>query len=558
MASSRKSRVSKRKRSKSVAPHILESKESRSLPVLPPEIYLIIFAFATSIPEAFDTSFEGIQTERKRKLLVELMFSCTSMRAKLSIVSKSFHSIMENLLYEIIVITRFQTIPIVLDSLRHVPPGRNLPRGNTCRRLDISIPILLNHPSYYLNEAWDVGRNTLWGLLAACPNLEILIARNVYSGRDYYTGSNDTSTPHLGHNALCKTISTYCASTLHRLELSGFDLPMDRVEMMLRYMSKLEICSISDCRPFNDIQHRYGRDYSDLLYCKRRGYDENEEEEIYGIVASGKRASKSKKPGALSKKKARLLKKSQLFGNKITELYAARDHAQWPSFHGGLPPYSLPKLHSFHLNKLTERIFEFKLPSLRSLSTEEVVHEQMLFNTTLVPHVTEGPAPLETTFESMIERPSKYDIHPKYDQSPGGPYYTNPIPHSTPFGIFPNTITHLTIGFDIALAKILYFFPNITNLTWHYRGVSGLEVPFFKAHDQLQHITIRDDMWTRSRQRVITGVVNAVRGGWLLSVSDIVVVVRPLYHWRCRDPVQQNPFELCKRVGIELTVVETY
>ncbi|KAG6848605.1 hypothetical protein H0H93_015561 [Arthromyces matolae] len=555
MASLR-SGVSKRKLSQRAILNHGGSHKMQSLPLLPTEIYLTIFSFATSVPQALDTSFEGIQREEKRVRLIGLMFDCMRMRANLSSVSKAFHSIMENLLYEIIVITHFETIPKILSLLQHIPPGRQKPRGHTCRRLDIHISIRLNQKSDYLDEAWDVGRNTLWGLLdhGACRNLEVLTARTVYTHHD---AGNFIFLPHLGHNALCKTISTHCARTLRRLELSGFDITMDRIEMMLRRMSNLEACSISDCRPFNNIHNQYERRYRGA-FCGPREYDENEEEEIFGIPSDY--VWKSLSFGKF-RKNTRLFKSTLFSDQRVKDFYDAREHAEWPPFRDS-PPYELPKLHSFHLDNLTERVFEFKLPALKSLNADEVEHEHVLFNTNLVPDVQDPPT---GTAESMSvgrqnERPSKYDLHPNYRHLANGPYHTNPIPHSTPFGIFPSTITHLTIATCHAnLARTLYFFPNLTNLTWYIENKTGVfddKTPYWKPNDKLKHITLRDYDWgtifSEETKEVIGELLKDVKDGWLLNLSELVLGVRR------RSPTFDNkelPFKKCKRLGIELAVM---
>ncbi|KAG6818484.1 hypothetical protein H0H93_004625, partial [Arthromyces matolae] len=545
---SRRSRISKLNNSNhatSSTPHL-----HKTLPLLPIEIYLTIISFATSVPQAFDTSFEGIQEEEKRDRLIELMFDCTSTRASLSSVSKGFHSIMENLLYEIIVITHLETIPKILPVLQRVPPGRQQPRGHTCRRLDIHIRIRLNQPSDYLDEGWDVGRNTLWGLLSACPNLQVLAARNKYVMHEY--NLDNSPSPHLGHNALGKTISTYCARTLRRLELSGFDITMDRVELMLRYMQNLEACSISDCRPFNNIDDEYERSYSCQFFCDvPREYDENELEQIFGLIYD---YTQREEAFAKFRKGTRLIKSKTFSDQMVKGFYNARDRAKWPPFQGS-SPYQLPKLHSFHLDQLTDRIFEFDFPALKSLSTVKAMHTYILFNTNAVPDVQDA-ASTEMISDVESERPSKYDIHPIYchyrdDES----YYTNPVPHSTPFGIFPSTITHLAMAFNVNLARTLYFFPNITDLTWYLESVHTFEdgTPYWKPHTQLQHITIRDHDWTTyvsgATRRLIPAVIDAVKDGWLVNLSRLVLALH-------EPKVPALLFEECHRLEVDLTVVQ--
>ncbi|KAG6835052.1 hypothetical protein H0H93_005277 [Arthromyces matolae] len=496
------------------------------------------------VSQALDVSFEGVGGQKKRDTLTRLLLDSIRIRVNISTTSKAFHSIMEPLLYEIIVITRFETIPRILSLLRRVPPGRQMSRGHTCRRLDIHIPINLTKRSEYFDEAWDVGRHTLWGLLAACPNLEVLTARIIYIRS---AGGFPNDSPHLGHNALCKTISTYCARTLRRLELSGFDMSMDRIEMMLRYMLELEACSISNCRPFNNIHNQYPLVYP-AAFSYPKEYDQNEEEEVFGIIHNS---------DVKFRKRSRL-RKSTLFSDRMLKrFYSDKDDAQWPPFHGGPPPYPLPKLHYFHLDQLNERIFEFDLPSLRFLSTGLITDRSKLLNTNLVPDVNESDDPISES-GLVNERPSKYDIDPYYRHYHKGPHYTNPIPHSTPFGPFPSTITHLILKRDTGmnLARILYFFPNLTNLTWSITSVRHDPTPFWKPHEALQHLTMQDYDWsTRAifspkTLRMIHQVLDAVKDGWLLSLSNFVLAFLP------RTTREDLPFEKCKELGIELEVVD--
>ncbi|KAG6871650.1 hypothetical protein C0992_010572 [Termitomyces sp. T32_za158] len=53
------------------------------------------------------------------------------------------------------------------------------------------------------------------------------------------------------------TITTFLAKTLRRIELYGFEIRIDRLEMMLRYLTNLEACRIIHARRFNPRTHVY-------------------------------------------------------------------------------------------------------------------------------------------------------------------------------------------------------------------------------------------------------------------------------------------------------------
>ncbi|KAG6860053.1 hypothetical protein C0995_016442 [Termitomyces sp. Mi166 len=155
---------------------------------------------------------------------------------------------MEVDLYEIVMIFRFDYVPVLLERLKSTPPGFRIPRGHRCRRLDFYLGVRESQP--YEDDAWYEGGHTLWGLVCACPNLEILMARVVptWDGSVY---------SHLTHKSLWKIIATYCSKNLRRLELHGLQIRMDRVEMMLRYFSKLEACCIIHATCFDPDNNVY-------------------------------------------------------------------------------------------------------------------------------------------------------------------------------------------------------------------------------------------------------------------------------------------------------------
>ncbi|KAG6848018.1 hypothetical protein H0H93_004160 [Arthromyces matolae] len=242
---------------------------------------------------------------------------------------------MEIYLFEIIKISRFEQVPVLLRCLRTVPSKSTISRGYRCQRLDI---YLGSEDIFYNDEVWYEGGHMFWGLIPACPNLKILIARVI--------GAPTTPlvVPHLTHIALWKTIATHYSHTLRRLELYGFSIRMDRVEMMLRYLSNLEACRIAHVKPFDPLENVYDEEEPKereiplrfRLICLVDSWDETE------VL--------------------------RWFDSDIAaEFQESRAKACWPQFNSS-SPYTLPKLHTLHLHNLyMERIGTFSFPRLQHL-----------------------------------------------------------------------------------------------------------------------------------------------------------------------------------------------
>ncbi|KNZ81933.1 hypothetical protein J132_10212 [Termitomyces sp. J132] len=300
--------------------------------VFPVEIISCILRHATFVPEALDTSpsifFED------RDAVIELVCASMKTKASLSLVSKAFHDVMENYLYEIVMIFRFDYVPILLQRLRTTIPGFRNPRGHKCRRLDFYLGI---GKIPYADNAWYEGGHTLWGLISACPRLEILMARVVRSvyGPDH---------PHLTHKALWMTIAACCAKTIRRLELYGFQIRMDRVEMMLRYLTKLEACRIIGVGPFDQSV--------DI-------YDDEEPKERF--IACGDRSVTLRDCWDYSKMSG------WFDAPTVGEFKAAKENSHWPPF-ATSAPYILPCLHTLRLDTIYfSRLHQFSFPRLRHL-----------------------------------------------------------------------------------------------------------------------------------------------------------------------------------------------
>ncbi|KAG5635961.1 hypothetical protein H0H81_009559 [Sphagnurus paluster] len=319
---------------------------------LPIELVSCLIREATDVPEAFDTSQE--LDYRQREHILELVQESMSIKTTLSLVSKAFHKICDPFLYEIIVIYRFKYVPHLLKLLRHGQHrSGSKTRGSYCRRLDIYVTISREE---HLDIAWREGGHTLWGLIPACPFLHTLHCR--------LPGIHETPPvplehPQLTHNALWKCLATHCADTLRALELYGFYIRMDRVEMMLRYFSVLETCAITDIYALQDLQ----ADYID--WEVEPAYDQEEPPSRWtrGLWYS------QIPIGTIEGKSYDTL--SGWFDNQaLAEFETAKiyTYAAWPAYHGSGPLYLLPNLHTLSMVHANSRLDQFLLPGLRTLA----------------------------------------------------------------------------------------------------------------------------------------------------------------------------------------------
>ncbi|KAG6825447.1 hypothetical protein H0H92_003670 [Tricholoma furcatifolium] len=516
------------------------------MPYLPTEILHCISHLAAYVPEAFDTSFDAVQ-EEDREHVLQLIQESLLVKLSLSLVSRQFHSIVESFLYENVLILQFQYIPILLDRLRSVPHGHNRPLGHTCRRLEIYLGMGSDSP--YQVEAWNEGGHILWGLPIACPHIEVFIARIAHQG--VLDEWEDTfCSPLLTSNALWKTLSSLHARSLRRLELFGLSIRMDRVEMMLRYMLALEVCDISDCKPFWDL------DLFDLQTETEGNWQPDtydDEEAIFGYVIGGETIE------IVGPMNAEEATPSAHFDDTIrSELEDAILNATWPTFDGSSAPYILPRLHSLTLNTFNYRFFEFSLPSVRSLATHDVQNARSLFK--IYTKATFFPEP-------SISNPYVYDSANGNGPPPELRYkpklFPTPERHSTLFGTFPPTLTHLSIKCVASLGQILYFFPNITHLVWNVPQPERL--PFTVPHTALRRIVICDNRSSNRFERLlntVAEVIRAVRQGWLLELQEIVcrfgmderMLLVPLVMINGWE--EGLPYKDCKELGLTLSVEE--
>ncbi|KAG6872101.1 hypothetical protein C0992_009862 [Termitomyces sp. T32_za158] len=150
--------------------------------------------------------------------------------------------------------------------------------------------------------------------------------------------------PHLTHKALWMTITTFLAKTLRRIELYGFEIRIDRLEMMLRYLTNLEACRIIHARKFLPHCHVYD--------------DEEPKERKIGKLGRGTWLKDDWDYSEMS---------GWFDASTVEEFKAARENSLWPPF-DSLPPYTLPSLHTLRVDRLDlKRLHQFSFPRLRHL-----------------------------------------------------------------------------------------------------------------------------------------------------------------------------------------------
>lgn len=128
------------------------------------------------------------------------------------------------------------------------------------------------------------------------------------------------------------------AGSLRRIELSGLWMRADRFELFIRYFRNLQVCRISILEPFHPESQTFDKD----------------EEPVYILAQKFRRAS-------------RIPVGTQYMGSDAVSLL--RHHqttAAWPPYHGKRP-YTLPSLHTLHLDNIPDLLSHFRFPSAYDL-----------------------------------------------------------------------------------------------------------------------------------------------------------------------------------------------
>lgn len=175
---------------------------------------------ATHLPGALDTTYETIIQE-DRESIFESIADSMATKCALSLVSKDFHDLAEEYLYEIVT---FHRIDRILSAMKYLRTSRNgISSGMLCRRLDIYLGIGI-HGDGYGGEDWEDSA-ILWGLLPSCPNISVFIFHGWYT--NMFILWHDIGGPLVPSVALWQMMAKMWASTLRRIELSGIWMRAD-------------------------------------------------------------------------------------------------------------------------------------------------------------------------------------------------------------------------------------------------------------------------------------------------------------------------------------------
>lgn len=285
----------------------------------PPEILRNILRAATFVPGALATSYDAIATDdatasEEREAMLTAIADSMNVKRSLSLVCKSFNDMMEEYLYEIIIIHHFAHIPSLVKVLRSSRNGKR-PPGRWCRRLDLG-----QVGQRCIRESID-GDNVLLSIIPLCPNVIIFFCRP------------QTLFPPV---AFWRTMILTWASSLLRMEIWGLCIYSDHFELFLRYFRHLEACFVVNIGPpsYTDKNH----DDKDVL----------EDPGDTGI----------------------LLRYIDEETQALIRHYRKIAASGWPPYDGG-SPYELPRLHTLRLDIFPEQLSQFSFPALRFLSAND-------------------------------------------------------------------------------------------------------------------------------------------------------------------------------------------
>ena len=394
--------------------HSCDTKYVRPRMHIPTEICQTIIRAATCVPEAFDSSFDSILHE-DRESVVKAIQKSMSTKAALSLVSKLFHELAEEFLYEIIFVSRFDHIPHLTKLLQSQPNNNPSHKayGLHCRRLEISLG---TGAVDYKDQAWDEGGHVLWGLIPACPNVTVLICRVWRRIRPGAFLLGCPKLPHVTNPVLWKIIASTCGPHLRRLELFGLSMRMDHTEMLLRYCTKLEVCHLVHVRPLLaggetcDVEEFVFPQFSCIRSLRHVVHDE------------------------------KMAEPSGFFDQETRESFAKyKTGVPWPPCLLG-PPYSLPFLHTLHIDQFTPRITQLDISNVRSLRIRPAT-------------ASAGREISSTNWSSAT------------------------------------SLTHLSYcGYPVSLQTFLDYFPNIKELSLHYGYEQDVHSIVTKPHLSLSVI----------------------------------------------------------------------
>lgn len=188
---------------------------------LPTELLRDIIRHATHAPQLFDTSYEATRQEDRLETS-KMMYKSLATKRALSLTCKRFYYMIDEFLYEFIILRSYNSIPSLLQRLNRRSSTARCRPGVYVRRLDIDLQIGDGTQGH---EA-AMGMYSFWGFIPACPHLVIIIA-NIVEWRPLGEPVFQPSFRLSPREALLMTITTCCAQTLRRLELLGNIVPVD-------------------------------------------------------------------------------------------------------------------------------------------------------------------------------------------------------------------------------------------------------------------------------------------------------------------------------------------
>ena len=208
------------------------------------------------MPAAFDTSFHATVTEDTETVNHAIR---ESMKTRLSIclISRSFHEMTIEFLYEIITVRQLRGDSPLIALLRNKGTPDGPPRGWWCRRLQISIG---EGSEPY--GGWIEDHHVLWALVHACPKLVIFLCAVRHNPGVIRWCTTFGPMRFRMPRTLLQTIASNCSLTLKRIEIHGnLTIRMDRVELLLKACALLEVVRIECVELFDPEWHVYDSPY---------------------------------------------------------------------------------------------------------------------------------------------------------------------------------------------------------------------------------------------------------------------------------------------------------
>ncbi|THH16240.1 hypothetical protein EW146_g4356 [Bondarzewia mesenterica] len=215
---------------------------------LPAELIREIIRHATVALCVFDTTYTTISCE-DRTMTVRSMERSLVTKCALSLVSRQFHGITDEFLYEFILLRscNVDTIQSLAERLLHRKSQMNGHYlGWYVCRMDLDFEI-----GWYLQSDWNWGKYNMWGLIPACTRLVILVLSAVQWRTVTLRPEHDTARHATIYVPieLFMTVTTTCSRTLRRLELVGQLSPLlHHVERLCMHAPWLEVCRFTKLR----------------------------------------------------------------------------------------------------------------------------------------------------------------------------------------------------------------------------------------------------------------------------------------------------------------------